>query len=169
MKYRDEKQRNGSRGAYGMNAGNETRIMAAWILPAACDSSCRTSYNGHLALRLSEQIGWQGRKRSWSPVAWRVQVVNKKQRLLSLFQIGNGISCRQLVAPALEDILRWRMKIYCDGGWIYTAMADADILRWQMQIYCDVGWIYIWLFMMVICLYTADYIGFENNGSSRLR
>ena len=27
MKYRDEKQRNGSRGAYGMNAGNETRIM----------------------------------------------------------------------------------------------------------------------------------------------
>ena len=29
MKYGDEKQRNGSRGAYGMNAGNETRIMAA--------------------------------------------------------------------------------------------------------------------------------------------
>ena len=27
MKYRDEKQRNGSRGAYGMNAGNEPRIM----------------------------------------------------------------------------------------------------------------------------------------------
>ena len=29
MKYEDEKQRNGSRGAYGMNAGNENRIMAA--------------------------------------------------------------------------------------------------------------------------------------------
>ena len=29
MKYRDEKQRDGSRGAYGMNAGNEPRIMAA--------------------------------------------------------------------------------------------------------------------------------------------
>ena len=27
MKYRDEKQKNGSRGAYGMNAVNETRIM----------------------------------------------------------------------------------------------------------------------------------------------
>ena len=27
MKYRDEKQRNGSRGAYEMNAGDETRIM----------------------------------------------------------------------------------------------------------------------------------------------
>ncbi len=27
MKYRDEKQRKGSRGAYGMNAGNETRIV----------------------------------------------------------------------------------------------------------------------------------------------
>ena len=27
MKYRDEKQRNGLRGAYGMNAGNETWVM----------------------------------------------------------------------------------------------------------------------------------------------
>ena len=27
IKYRDEKQRNDSRGAYGMNAGNENRIM----------------------------------------------------------------------------------------------------------------------------------------------
>ena len=146
MKYEDEKQRNGSRGADGMNAVNETRIMAAWLLPAASDSSCRASCNGHLALRPSEQIGWQGRRRSRSPVAWREQTVNKKQRLLSSFQIGKGISCWQLVAPALEDILRWRMNIYCDGGWIYTAMADEYILRWRMKIYCDVGWIYIQLF-----------------------
>ena len=57
MKYGDEKQRDGSRGAYGMNVGNETRIMAARILPAARDRSYRTSCNGHLALRPSEQIG----------------------------------------------------------------------------------------------------------------
>ena len=120
--------------AYGMNAGNEIRMMAAWLLSAACDRSYRTSCNGHLALRPSEQIGWQGRRRSRSPVVWREQTVNKKQRFLSSFQIGKGISCRQLVAPALEYILRWRMNIYCDGGWIYTAMADEYILRWQMQI-----------------------------------
>ena len=120
MKYRDEKQRNGSRGAYGMNAGNETRIMAAWLLPAACDRSYRTSCNGHLALCPSEQIGWQEWRRSRSPVAWREQTVNKKQRLLSSFQIGKGISYRQLVAPALEDILRRQMKIYCEGEWRHS-------------------------------------------------
>ena len=103
---------------------------------------CRTFCNGHLALRPSEQIGWQGRKRSRAPVAWREQAVNKKQRFLSSFQIEKGISCRQLVAPALEDILRWRMNIYCDGEWIYTAMADEYILRWQMNIYCDGRWRY---------------------------
>ena len=118
----------------------------AWILPAARDGSCLTSCNGHLALRPSEQIEWQERRRSRLPVVWREQDVNKKQRFLSSFQIGKGISCRQLVAPALEYILRWRMNIYCDGGWIYTAMADEYILRWQMKIYCDLGWIYIRLF-----------------------
>ena len=140
--------------------GNEPRIMAVCLLPAACDGSCRTSCNGHLALRPSEQIGWQGRRRSRSPVAWREQTVNKKQRFLSSFQIEKGISCRQLVAPALEDILRWRMNIYCDGGWIYTAMADEYILRWQMKIYCDVGWNIFDFFRVVICLYTADYISY---------
>ena len=119
---------------------------AAWLLPAARDGSCLNSCNGHLALRPSEQMEWQERRRSRLPVVWREQDVNKKQRFLSSFQIGKGISCRQLVAPALEYILRWRMNIYCDGGWIYTAMADEYILRWQMNIYCDVGWIYIRLF-----------------------
>ena len=34
-----------------------------------------------------------------------------------------------------------------------------------MQIYCDVGWNIFDFFRAVICLYTADYISFGNNGS----
>ena len=142
MKYRDENQRNGSRGRVWNECGEWNLNHVVWLLPAACDRSYRTSCNGHLALCPSEQIGWQGRRRSRSPVAWREQAVNKKQRFLSSFQIEKGISCRQLVAPALEYILRWRLNIYCDGGWIYTAMADEYILRWQMNIYCDGRWRY---------------------------
>ena len=142
MKYGDKKAEEWLKGRVWNECGEWNPDHVAWILPAACDRSYRTSCNGHLALRPSEQIGWQGRRRSRSPVAWREQAVNKKQRFLSSFQIEKGISCRQLVAPALEDILRWRMNIYCDGGWIYTAMADEYILRWQMNIYCDGRWIY---------------------------
>ena len=56
MKYGDKKAEEWPKGAYEMNAGNETRIMRheSYRLPVTV--LVGLSCNGHLALRPSEQI-----------------------------------------------------------------------------------------------------------------